>query len=130
MTAYRREPARRGLDIGRLRQLDVRGAIPETVNTEARQGDQELLLAALGEVHGKDSVSDLLHDDAAAREARLLRRVSLEREALRGVGDIVCRDRRVVRDLLNNEIRLAAAVYVGPMAIEEPTGDGSSQSEG
>ena len=129
MTAYRREPAGGGLDIGRLRQLDIRGTVPETVNTKARQGDQELLLATLREVHRQDSMSDLLHDDAAAREARLLRRVSLEGEALRGVGNVVCRDGRVVRDLLNNKVRLAAAVYVGPVAIKEPTGDESSQSK-
>ena len=129
MAAYRREPARRGLDVRSLRQLDVWGTVPETVDAKARQSDQELLLATLREVHSEDSVSYLLHDDAAAREARLLRRVSLEREALRGVGDIVRRDGRVVRDLLDNEIRLAAAVYVGPVAIEEPTGDRSSQKK-
>ena len=117
------------MNIRRLRELDVRGTVPETVNAKTRQGNQELLLATLREVHSEDSVSDLLHDDAAARETRLLRRVSLEREALRGVGDVVCRDGRVMRDLLDNEVRLTAAVYVGPVAIEEPTGDGSSQSE-
>ena len=125
--AYRREPTRGRLDVRRLRQLNVRGTIPEAVDTEARQGDQELLLATLREVYSEDSVSDLLHDDTAAREARLLRRVSLEREALRGVGDVVCRDGRVVRDLLDNEVRLAAAVYVGPVTIEEPTRGESSQ---
>ena len=127
MAAYRREPARRGLDVRSLRQLDVWGTVPETVDAKARQSDQELLLAALREVHREDSVSDRLHDDAAAREAHLLGRVSLEREAFRGVGDVVCCDGRVVQDLLDNEVRLAAAVYIGLVAIEEPTGDGSSQ---
>ena len=126
MVTYRGEPSRGGLDVGRLRQLDVWGTVPETVNAKTRQGDQELLLSALRDVHREDSVSDLLHDDAAAREARLLRRVSLEGEALRGVGDVVCRDGRVVRDLLDDKVGLPTTVLIGPETVEQPTQGRSS----
>ena len=74
-------------------------------------------------------MTDLLDDDTAAREASLLSRVTLEGKTLGRVADVVCGDGRVVRDLLDDEIRLAAAVYVGPVAIEEPTGDESSQKK-
>lgn len=61
---------------------------------------------------------DLLHDDAPAGERRLLRVVALEGDVFGGVGDVVGGDGRVVRDLLDEEVRLAPVVGVGPVAVE------------
>ena len=59
-----REPPGRALDIARFGQFDVRRAVPQAVDAEARQCNQEFLLAAVGQVHRQDCMPDLLHDDA------------------------------------------------------------------
>ena len=66
-------------------------------------------------------MSDLLHDDTSTAEARLLRVVALEMDTLCGVGDVVRCDWGVVRDLLDDEVRLAAVVVRGPVTVEEST---------
>ena len=115
---HRRKPAGRALDVRRLRELDVRGTVPETVDTETREGDQELLLASILEVHSQDSMADLLDDDRAAAEAGLLGVVADETEPLGLVLDDVGGNGRVVRDLLDEQVGLAAAVLVGPVSVE------------
>lgn len=64
-------------------------------------------------------MSDLLHDDRPAAEARLLCTVSLELQSLARIGDVMCGDRGVVRDLFYYEVRPSAAVFVWPVAVEE-----------
>lgn len=51
--------------------------------------------------------------------------MSLQRQPLTRVRDIIRRDGRVVRYLLDDEVRLAAAVRVWPVAVEEPVSDDS-----
>jgi hypothetical protein len=57
---------------------------------------------------------------ARTRKGRLLRRVALQRQALGFVLDVVRSDGRVVRDLLDGEVGLAAPVLVRPVAEEKP----------
>ena len=64
-------------------------------------------------------MSDLFNDDAAAREARLLRAVTLEGQPLGRVADIVCGDGRVVRDLFDYEVGLTASIEIGPKTVEQ-----------
>ena len=59
------------------------------------------------------------------REGRLLRAVALEDEPLGRVRDVVRGDGRVVRDLLDDEVGLSAAVDVGPVAVEQSAGNSS-----
>ena len=130
LRAYRGEPAGRRLDIRRLRELDVRGTVPETIDTETREGDQELLLASILEVHSQDSMADLLDDDAAAREAGLLRGVALESKTLGRVADVIRGDGWVVRDLLDDKVGLATTVLIGPETVEQPTQRGRGFGDG
>lgn len=57
------------------------------------------------------------------RETRLLRIMSLQRQPLTRVRNIIRRDGRVVRYLLDDEVRLSSAVRVWPVAVEEPVSD-------
>lgn len=63
---------------------------------------------------------NLLDDDGTAAEARLLRVVADQLEALRHILDDVGGDWRVVGHLLNEQVSLATTVLVGPCAIEQP----------
>lgn len=76
-TTYRRKPARGALDVRKASELDVGRTIPDSVDTETGEGDQEFLLTATGEVDGEDGVADLLHNDATAGETGLLGTVAL-----------------------------------------------------
>lgn len=183
---HRRQPARRALDVRRLGELDVRRAVPQPVDAEARERDEVLLALAARELDREDRVADLAHDDAAAcvriyargqprvertwgeryrgarlhvkremvgrwedgqrggkwkgtggerkrkrvkreererartRKARLLRGMALQHEALARVRDEVRGDRRVVRHLLDDEVRLPAVELVRPVPVEQP----------
>lgn len=64
------------------------------------------------------------------RETRLLRIMSLQRQPLARVRNIIRRDGRVMGYLLDDEVRLSSAVRVWPVAVEEPMGDGDGRAEG
>ena len=51
-------------------------------------------------------------------EARLLRTVTLEGDPFRPILDVICSDRRMMRDLLYYEICLSSPVDVWPIAVE------------
>lgn len=68
-------------------------------------------------------MSNLLHDDAAAREAGLLRAMALESQTLGRVADVVRGNRWMVGDLLNYEVRLTAAFHVRPVTVEQSVRD-------
>lgn len=118
---HRGKPARRALNVRKASELDVGRTVPDPIDTETWESDQELLLAATGEVDGEDGVANLLHDDATAGEASLLRTVALQDKTLRRVRDVVGGDGRVVRDLLDHQVCLSATIVVRPEAIEEST---------
>lgn len=65
-------------------------------------------------------MSNLLDNNTASAETRLLRIVALEMDTLGRVGDVVRCDWRVVRDLFDDEVGLAAVVVGRPVAVEEP----------
>lgn len=65
-------------------------------------------------------MADLLHDDTAAGETGFLRIMALQREALGGILYPVSCDGRVMRDLLDNEVGLAAVVEIWPVSVEKP----------
>lgn len=60
---YGGEPPGRTLNVARFGQLDVRRAVPEPIDPQAGQRDQEFLLVAVGQVDREDRVPDLLDDD-------------------------------------------------------------------
>lgn len=66
-------------------------------------------------------MANLLHDDATAGKAGLLRAVALQGKTFRRVRDVVGSDWRVVRDLLDHQVCLSAAIVVGPGTVEEST---------
>lgn len=69
-------------------------------------------------------MAKLFHDDSASAETRLLSTVTLERQSLGFVLDEVGGDWGVVGDLFNDEVGLAARIFVGPVAVKELAEDG------
>jgi hypothetical protein len=51
--------------VRRVGELDVRRAVPDAVDAQARQRDEELLRAAGGQLDGQHRVPELLDHDAA-----------------------------------------------------------------
>ena len=115
---------RGGDDVARVRELDVRAAVPEPVDAEAGERDEVLLDGPAGERVREDGVPDLLDDDAPGGERRLLRVVAREDEPPGGVRDAVRGDGRVVGDLLDGQRRLPAPVRIWPRPEEELAEDG------
>ena len=66
----------------RLRQLNIRTAIPQPIDPQLGQRDQKLIhnFPGLGVLDRQHAVPDLLHDDRPPAETRLLGAVSLEFE--------------------------------------------------
>lgn len=95
-TTYRGKPARGALDVRKAGELDVGRTVPDSIDTETGESDQEFLLAATGKIDGEDGVANLLHDDATAGKAGLLRAVALQGKTFRRVRDVVGSDWRVV----------------------------------
>ena len=67
-------------------------------------------------------------DDFTHAKRRLLRIMALQRKALGFVRNVVGRDGRMVGDLLNNKVCPTTAIFVRPVAVEEPA-DGANVSE-
>lgn len=59
------QPPSATLDVARIRQLDVRAPVPQPVDPELRQRDQELFGLAGGKLDIEDRMSDLFHDNRA-----------------------------------------------------------------
>jgi len=102
-------------DVGRLGQFDIRGSVPETINTETGEGDQVLLCL----VNSEHCMTNLLYDDGARAERGFLRVMAYEFETLLLVLDHVCGDGRVMRYLFDEELSQSATITVRPASIED-----------
>lgn len=114
-----REEAGRRLDVARVGELNVRAAGDKAVDPEPGERDEVLLALARRELDRQRRVAVLADDDRGERERRFLARGADERDALGLVLEVVGCDGRVVRNLLDSEVRLAPAVAVGPVAEKE-----------
>jgi hypothetical protein len=113
------QPAILALYVAAVAQLDVRTAVPDTVDPKAREGDEVLLLPLRQAVNGQDGVTGLLDDDATAGKARLLTREADKLNARLGIVHAVGGNGRMVRHLLNLQGRLAPCSGLRPFSEEE-----------